>query len=146
MTLAFRLPPCPDSPLRRLDPRWKLAALGLATVATALPRTLPAAAVALACALFLAGLARLRVALRVRGYRNRATRHSYRTIGHVAGTLLVRSHERGERVSQAMRCRGFDGGFRSLTTFRTAPKDVIFFSLLAAGSAGLVFWDLHLRG
>src|SRR4051794_30979146 len=59
MTLAFRLPPCPDSPLRRLDPRWKLAALGLATVATALPRTVPAAAVALACALFLAGLARL---------------------------------------------------------------------------------------
>src|SRR5262249_26624873 len=36
-------------------------------------------------------LARLRVALRVRGYRNRADRHSYRTVGHVAGTLLVRS-------------------------------------------------------
>src|SRR5207247_8993578 len=53
-------------------------------------------------------LARLRVALRVRGYRNRATRHSYRTVGHVAGTLLVRGYERAERVGQAMRCRGFD--------------------------------------
>jgi hypothetical protein len=31
-------------------------------------------------------LARVRLALRVRGYRNRPTRHSYRTIGQVAGT------------------------------------------------------------
>ena len=43
-------------------------------------------------------LARLRVALRVRGYRNRANRHSYRTVGHVAGALLVRGYERAERV------------------------------------------------
>ena len=35
-------------------------------------------------------LGRLRTALRVRGYRNRMNRHSYRTVGHVAGTLLVR--------------------------------------------------------
>src|SRR5262249_34160570 len=34
--------------------------------------------------------ARLRTALRVRGYRNRPGLHSYRTIGQVAGTLLVR--------------------------------------------------------
>src|SRR5262249_12453141 len=59
-------------------------------------------------------LARLRVALRVRGFRNRANAHSYRTVGHAAGTLLVRGYERAERVSQAMRCRGFDGRFRSL--------------------------------
>ena len=87
-------------------------------------------------------LARLRVALRVRGYRNRATRHSYRTVGHVAGTLLVRSHERGERVGQAMRCRGFDGRFRSLADFRTAPADVVFFVVLTAAAAGLFTWDL----
>src|SRR5262249_48094930 len=31
-------------------------------------------------------LARLRVALRVRGYRHRASRHGYRTVAHVAGT------------------------------------------------------------
>ena len=62
-------------------------------------------------------LARLRVALRVRGYRHRANWHSYRTVGHVAGTLLVRGYERAERVGQAMRCRGFDGRFRSLTEF-----------------------------
>jgi cobalt/nickel transport system permease protein len=90
-------------------------------------------------------LARVRVALRVRGYRNRPTRHSYRTIGHVAGTLLVRSYERGERVGQAMRCRGFDGRFRSLTEPRTTAADVLFFFLITGSAAGLLTWDLTLR-
>src|SRR4029077_3091910 len=63
-------------------------------------------------------LSRLRMALRVRGYRNRASLRNYQTIGHVAGTLLVRSHERSERVGHAMRCRGFTGRFRSLAVFR----------------------------
>src|SRR5438132_273343 len=69
--------------------------------------------------LFAAELGRLRLALRIRGYRNRPTMHCYRTIGNVCGTLLVRSSERGERVAQAMRCRGFDGRFRSMMEFRT---------------------------
>ncbi len=83
----------------------------------------------------------IRVALRVRGYRNRITRHSYRTIGHVAGTLLVRGSERAERVGQAMRCRGFDGRFRSLTEFRTSPIDVLTFTLIAGSAVGLLLWD-----
>jgi cobalt/nickel transport system permease protein len=249
MTLALNPLPCPDSPLRRLDPRWKLAALLLAAGAVASLRSLPAAALGLAGALALALLARLpgrwymmrlgatavflapfvltlpfllrdrgtspalglwhvpyglavalllsakaltivtlllvllataplestlkaahslrlpgllvhlalltyrylfviaselgrlRVALRVRGYRNRATRHSYRTVGHVAGTLLARSAERAERVGQAMRCRGFDGRFRSLSGFRTRPADVLAFLLVAGAAASLLVWD-----
>jgi cobalt/nickel transport system permease protein len=70
-------------------------------------------------------LQKLRIALRLRGYRNRASRHCYRTIGNVTGTLLVRSYERAERVGQAMRCRGFDGQFRSLHQFRTRTADVV---------------------
>jgi cobalt/nickel transport system permease protein len=250
MTLAFDHPPNPDSPLCRLDPRWKLAGLALTALAAALVRSLPAAAIALAGALVLvrlsrlpprwylarlgtvalflalfaaplpllvhdggpscqigpvrlspyglrlgllltckglavvslalmllataplpatlqaahalyvpgllvqlalltyryvfvlaAELGRLRVALRVRGYRNRANRHSYHTVGQVAGTLLVRGAERAERVAQAMRCRGFDGRFRSLAEFRTRPRDVAFFVALAAGAAALLLWD-----
>lgn len=249
MTLAFEQLPCPDSPIRRLDPRWKLAALLLTAAAAAMLRSLPAAAAALVGALALAALsrlplrwylgrigllvlvltffalplpllldggpgwdlgplrvsleggrvalllvlkavtivtlmlvllatapldatlkaahalrvpgvlvqlavltyrysfllsaelARIRVALRVRGYRNRAGRHSYRTIGHVAGTLLVRSAERAERVAQAMRCRGFDGCFRSLTAFATRPADVIAVALLLTAAAALLAWD-----
>jgi cobalt/nickel transport system permease protein len=248
MTLAFTTPPCPTSPLGRLDPRWKLAGLSLAAAAAAALHTLPPAGLALAGALLLAvlarlpwrwylaragalaaflalftlplpfllpgegpswgpvrfswhgaevalllwakaltvvtlllvmqatapldatlkaayalrvpgllvqlgllsyrylfvladELARLRVAVRVRGYRNRANRHSYRTAGHVAGTLLVRGYERAERVGQAMRCRGFDGQFRSLTSFRTRPADVLLFLLVVTGAAALCLWD-----
>jgi cobalt/nickel transport system permease protein len=86
-------------------------------------------------------LARLRVALRVRGYRNRASRHSYHTIGTVTGTLLVRSAERAERVGQAMRCRGFDGRFRSLVVFRTTWADVIVFQLIVLSATGLLVAD-----
>jgi cobalt/nickel transport system permease protein len=86
-------------------------------------------------------LTRLRIALRVRGYRNRATLHSYRTVGHVAGMLLVRGAERAERVGQAMRCRGFDGRFRSLCEFRTRTADVAFFLVTLTTAAAVVAWD-----
>jgi cobalt/nickel transport system permease protein len=87
-------------------------------------------------------LARLRIALRVRGYRNRANLHSYRTVGHVTGSLLIRSYERAERVGQAMRCRGFDGRFRSLAEFHTRLADVAGFAAIIAAAAGLLIWDL----
>jgi cobalt/nickel transport system permease protein len=250
MTLSLALPPCSPSPLGRLDPRWKLAALALAVAAVALLNTLTAALLALAAAVLLAvlgrlswrwlrgrllaalafvalfaaplpwllwekgsawawgplvvspygaraaalllaraaalvllvlvGLAtsplednlkaahalfvpglfvhialltyrylfvlggewvRLRIALRVRGFRNRPTGHSYRTIGQAAGTLLVRGAERAERVGQAMRCRGFDGRFRSLTAFRTRAADVLAFLAVVAAAVGLVWLD-----
>jgi cobalt/nickel transport system permease protein len=89
--------------------------------------------------------ARLRTALRVRGYRNRMNLHSYRTAGQVAGTLLVRGHERSDRVAQAMRCRGFDGEFRSLHDFRARPSDVLLLAAALAVAAGLVAWDGVLR-
>jgi cobalt/nickel transport system permease protein len=92
--------------------------------------------------LFAGEWGRLRLALRVRGYRNRPTMHCYRTIGNVCGTLLVRSSERGERVAQAMRCRGFDGRFRSLTEFRTTAVDVAAFLVIAGGFAALLAWEI----
>jgi cobalt/nickel transport system permease protein len=250
MTLALHHLPQPTSPLSRLDPRWKLAALTLATLAVALLHTLPAVVLAMAgtvvlvvlgrlplrwylsrlgalllflmvflvlvpfivhpdgpdfdlgslriswyglrlavllclkaltlVSLVLIGLttaplsvslkaahalhvpglfvqlvmlthryifvlgselSRLRTALRVRGYRNRASRHCYRTVGHVAGTLLVRGSERAERVAQAMRCRGFDGQLRSFTEFRTTHADLLFFFSLVGGAVALLFVD-----
>ncbi|MCE9533564.1 MAG: cobalt ECF transporter T component CbiQ, partial [Planctomycetes bacterium] len=81
---------------------------------------------------------RIRIALRVRGFRNRTNAHSYRTIGQVTGTLLLRGLERAERVNHAMRCRGFDGHFRSLDEFRTRKWDVLMF-LLIVGFFGVLF-------
>ena len=86
-------------------------------------------------------LSRMRIALRVRGFRNRPNRYSYGTVGNLAGVLLVRGFERAERVGQAMRCRGFDGHFRTLTAFRTRPADVLAFVLLAAAATGLWLID-----
>jgi cobalt/nickel transport system permease protein len=89
---------------------------------------------------------RVRTALRVRGYRNRARLHCYRTIGHVAGTLLVRGHDRSERVAHAMRCRSFDGQFRSLHAFRTRTGDVLFCASAILLAAGVLGWDVWQRG
>jgi cobalt/nickel transport system permease protein len=88
---------------------------------------------------------RLRTALRVRGFRNHATLHSYRTIGHVAGTLLVRSSEQAVRVGQAMRCRGFDGRLRSLVEFRSRASDVGTFMLMVGFATGVLVWDMARR-
>jgi cobalt/nickel transport system permease protein len=86
--------------------------------------------------------ATLRIALRVRGYRQRVTPRSLRTIGHVAGMLLVRASERAERVGQALRCRGFDGRFHALTEFRSRWIDGCFFAAVTATAAALLLWDL----
>jgi len=236
MSAALALPPCPDSPIARLDARWRLAALTVAVLIVPTLRTLPTAVVALLGAVLLAVLAhlprrwaiarlgtlllvlvpfliwvplvggaagwwsalvlllkgtsvglqvlvglttaplpttlkaaralhipgplvhlamltlryvfvlsaelnRLRVALRVRGYRNRATLHCYRTVGHVAGTLLVRGAERAERVGHAMRCRGFDGQYRSMADFHTRLRDVIACGLIAGTALTLLVMD-----
>jgi cobalt/nickel transport system permease protein len=86
-------------------------------------------------------LSRLRTALRVRGFRNRPSKHAYRTVGHLAGTLLVRGYERAERVGQAMTCRGYSGRFHALTQFRTAGTDIAFFVIFAGMSVGLTTLD-----
>jgi cobalt/nickel transport system permease protein len=90
-------------------------------------------------------LGRLRIALRVRGYRNRANLYCYRTIAHVGGTLLVRGHERAQRVGQAMRCRGFEGRFHALDTFHTRWTDVAAFLTIVACACLLLTWDVLSR-
>ena len=91
--------------------------------------------------LFLEELNRLRIALRVRGFRNAMSVHAYRTVGQVSGTLLVRGSDRADHVAQAMRCRGFDGDFHTLTPFRTTLSDPLMFALMVAVAGGLVAWD-----
>lgn len=86
-------------------------------------------------------LARLRIALRVRGFRNRANPHAYRAVGAATGTLLARGFERAERVEAAMRCRGFDGRFRSLAEFRTRAPDVLTALAAVAFAVGLALLD-----
>ena len=77
--------------------------------------------------------------LHIRVVENRL--YELRTIGHIAGTLLVRSYDRAERVHQAMACRAFAGQFRTLTAARTGVAEVAFLLVLVSGAAGLVVWD-----
>uniref|UniRef100_Q07Q72 Cobalt ABC transporter, inner membrane subunit CbiQ n=1 Tax=Rhodopseudomonas palustris (strain BisA53) TaxID=316055 RepID=Q07Q72_RHOP5 len=53
--------------------------------------------------------ARLRTAMKARAFRLRSDRHTWRSIGWLFGMLMIRSIERAERITAAMRCRGFDG-------------------------------------
>jgi len=89
--------------------------------------------------------ARLRNALRVRGFRSRADVHSWHTIGQATGTLLVHGSERAERVGQAMCCRGFDGTFYSLHSFVTRWTDVAGAAVILLVSGTLLAWDVWRR-
>jgi cobalt/nickel transport system permease protein len=84
---------------------------------------------------------RIRVALRTRGFRARANRHGYRTLGHITGAILVRGADRADRVTAAMRCRGFDGTFRTTITFRTTTTDFVSWILVIAGISAIIIWD-----
>jgi len=76
---------------------------------------------------------RLADAMRLRGFRPRADRHTYRSYGYLVGMLLVRSLDRSERIVAAMKCRGFQGRFYLLDHFACSRLDVCF------GSLGTVF-------
>jgi cobalt/nickel transport system permease protein len=49
-----------------------------------------------------------------------------KTIGHMVGTLFVRSYHRGERVYLAMLSRGYDGTMHVMTSERFGKKEGVF--------------------
>lgn len=91
--------------------------------------------------LFAEEMRRLRTAMRTRGFRVRGTRHGYRALAHASGALLVRGGDRAEAVAAAMRTRGFDGTFHTLSTFRTTAADIMGFALVAGATLALVAAD-----
>ncbi|MCD6405149.1 MAG: cobalt ECF transporter T component CbiQ [Planctomycetes bacterium] len=84
---------------------------------------------------------RLRDAMRLRGFRPRFNRHTLRSLGYLTGMLLVRSLERGERIMQAMKCRGFRGRFYVLDPLKICGRDVGFAAASAALAAFLVWME-----
>jgi cobalt/nickel transport system permease protein len=69
---------------------------------------------------------RLVDAMRIRGFVAGSNLHTWRSLGNLAGMLLVRSIERAERVDEAMRCRAFSGRFHVFATGRFGMRDLIF--------------------
>ncbi len=82
--------------------------------------------------------ARLRIAMRARGFRPRNDWQTYRSLGYLVGMLLVRSLERSERILAAMRCRGFQGQFHLLDDLVYRRADVLFAGVMAGALVALV--------
>jgi len=85
---------------------------------------------------------RMRIAMTARGYDPRWL-WQMRPIAASAGTLFIRSYERGERVHAAMLSRGFRGTMPDLDIRRAEPSDWIAAATLplvaiAAAVAGIV--------
>jgi cobalt/nickel transport system permease protein len=93
---------------------------------------------------------RLRTAMRVRCFKSRTNMHSFRSIAYLVGMLFVRCSLRAERVSQAMKLRGFDGRFYSLEDFHAYKKSFFICALLAVILGTLIalewFLQIELQG
>lgn len=52
-----------------------------------------------------------------------------RTFSFLVGQLLLRTIDRGQRIHQAMLCRGFDGTIRTRQCLRITSRDLLVFCL-----------------
>lgn len=84
---------------------------------------------------------RLARAAKIRGFRPRTDRHTYRTYAYLVGMLCVRALERAERVRWAMLCRGFERRFVSLREFEAGRGSLVFLAASAAAVAGILFLE-----
>jgi cobalt/nickel transport system permease protein len=64
-------------------------------------------------------------AMAARGFKIKTNLYALKTIGKALGTLFVRSYERGERVYQALRSRGYTGSPKTLVEFKMHALDYI---------------------
>ena len=87
---------------------------------------------------------RLAAAMKVRAFRPRMNRHTYRSYGYLVGMLLVRSLDRSERIMAAMKCRGFRGRFYLLDHFALSRHDLPFCIVSLVILLGLVLLEVLL--
>jgi cobalt/nickel transport system permease protein len=69
---------------------------------------------------------RLIRAMRIRAFRPGTNLHSYQSYAYLVGMLFVHASARADRVSKAMKCRGFNGRFHSLRRFDPDPRNRMF--------------------
>lgn len=79
--------------------------------------------------------------MRARGFAPALNRHTFRAYGNLAGMVLVASIERGERVEEAMRCRGYAGRFPLRRIRAMTSADFRFAAAVAVYCAAFLFWD-----
>lgn len=89
---------------------------------------------------------RMAAAIKLRAFKPRTTFHTYRTYANLVGLLLVRGHDRADRVHEAMVCRGFDGRLRTLDHRRLQKRDIAAAALLTGLTIILVVFECLTTG
>ena len=84
---------------------------------------------------------RITRALKIRGFIPRTNLHTYKTYAYIVGMLFVLATERAERVYFAMRCRGYNGRFYSLSEFRSSPGSLIFLLFMTVIICGIIYLE-----
>ncbi len=88
---------------------------------------------------------RLLRAAKFRGFQPGTNLHSYKTFAYLAGMLFVRASIRGQRVHQAMLCRGFHKKFHTLDVYRPTRLNSIFLTGVFCVGTGLVLFEIFLH-
>ncbi len=76
-------------------------------------------------------------AMVARGFKLKTSLYALKTIGKALGMLFVRSYERGDRVYQALRSRGYTGSPRTLVEFQMHASDYIWAILIIGFAVSL---------
>ncbi len=90
---------------------------------------------------------RLLRAAKIRGFVPETNLHTYRTYAYLIAMLFVRAASRADRVHDAMRCRGFNGAFHSLSRFTPNRLDWLGSALMTVALMGLLVleWETAWR-
>ena len=81
---------------------------------------------------------RLRLAMKIRGFKPSMKLHSYGAYANLIGMLLIRSLDRANRIHAAMRCRGYNGRFWVSGDFSLKKTDWAFGLLMLALISGVL--------
>lgn len=81
---------------------------------------------------------RLQQAAVLRGFVPRTNLHTLQTEASILGMVLIKSHQRSQRVYEAMLLRGFHGSFSSVTDFHATIRDKIFLGFSLSASLALL--------
>ena len=81
---------------------------------------------------------RLRRAMRARAFQPGSNMHVWRSLAYLSAMLLVRSHDRSERVLNAMKCRGYNGWLPIGKSAAFTGADRLFLFTLTAVLSALI--------
>jgi cobalt/nickel transport system permease protein len=66
-------------------------------------------------------------AMRLRAFKPALNFHTFYSLGCLIGQLLIRSIDRAEHILEAMKCRGYRGGFYTVKSYSISWHDALFF-------------------